>query len=271
MVLCVISAFFWPASGRASWANASVLFAPVAQPARKVAAWVLGNLHSNKAIDPRKDADIRTENLELKTEIALLDGQLQAVGRLAAERRQLGTLLNYCVSVPVVGSDSDNREALNLAASEASAAGEPVVCPVGLVGRIQSAGPGGAKVLLITDKASRPISVSFGRMVKQSNGSFQLTRLATDRTLVYGHANNELTALQGLSGAEAKAAGLQAGDWAVLDDSEFPLPLAGLPVGQITSIHTSMSAPLYVDIVLRPARNLSELQEVLVVKEEVRR
>jgi cell shape-determining protein MreC len=266
LLLCVLSAFVLPQKSQ-SWSNAQIIFAPIALPARHIAARVIGTIHPAVQADPRRDTDIRTENQQLKVEVTQLEGQLAALSKIAAERRQLGTLLNYCISATVIGSDSDDRQALNIQQSDppALSAGQAVVCPLGLVGRIQTASAAGAKVLLITDKGSRPVTVSFGRMVRQDNGSYTFTRLTADRTLVYGHGDNQLIAMQGLSLTQAKAADLRAGDWAVLDDSDYPLPLAGLCVGQVTGIRPSITSPLYADIVLQPATNLLELQEVLVV------
>jgi cell shape-determining protein MreC len=266
VLLCLLSAFVLPQKSQ-SWSNVQAVFAPVSVPAGHLAARLIGTVHSNATADPRSDADIRTENQQLKVEISQLEGQLQALSKIAAERRQLGSLLNYCVSAQVIGSDSDDRQALNLQQSDppALSAGQAVVCPLGLVGRIQSAAPTGAKVLLITDKGARPVSVSFGRMVRQDNGAYGFNRLTADRTLIYGHGDNQLVATQGLSLAAVKSADLHVGDWAVLDDSDYPLSLAGLCVGQVTAISPSITSPLYADIVLRPATNLLELQEVLVV------
>lgn len=265
--LCLISAFVFPGAGRQSWGNVQVLFKPVARPAGQLAVWLIGP-RNGVARDARKDTDIRSENQALKVEIAQLEGQLQAVSQLAAERRQLGGLLNFCVSTPVIGGDSDDHDALDIQQTSPPmvTAGQAVVCAQGLVGRVQSAGAGGAKVLLITDKSSRPVSVDFGRMVLQANGGYLFQRLIADHTPLNGRGNNELVAKEGLSLSEAKNAGLQPGDWAVLDDDDFPMQLAGMCVGQVSSVERSLTGPLYVDVVVRPIRNLSTLQEVLVMR-----
>jgi cell shape-determining protein MreC len=266
-LICVISAFVLPERSDQSWNNAEIIFAPVAAPARRVAAWLGGTFRPQTQIDRRNDADIRRENQELKAELAQLQSQLQAVAKMAAERRQLGPLLNDCVAAPVIGADSGDRQALNVRQSEPAElqAGQAVVCPFGMVGRIVSASPAGAKVRLITDKSARPISVSFGRLLRQSDGQYLFQRLQTEKTLVYGNGENQLIARQGLTIVQVKSSDLRVGDWAVLDDADFPLVLEGLRVGQITDIRASLTAPLYADVFLQPVANLAELQQVLVV------
>lgn len=267
LVLCILSAFVWPGQVNPSWSNAQIIFAPIAQPMRRGAAWLLGNIRPVTTGDHRPDADIRAENQQLKVEVTQLQGQLKTLAKMAAERRELGGLLNYCVATSVIGADSDDRQSLNVQQTDPAALhnGQIVVCPLGLVGRIQNASAAGAKVLLITDKSARPTSVSFGRLIRQENGQYFFQRLATDKTLLYGDGANELIARQGLTIAQVKSADLRIGDWAIVDDPDYPLALAGLRVGQITDIRASVTGPLYADIFLHPTTNLAELQEVLVV------
>ncbi|HWB54951.1 MAG TPA: rod shape-determining protein MreC, partial [Tepidisphaeraceae bacterium] len=154
-LFCIISAFVLPGWSNQSWNNAAALFAPVSIPAGRAAAWVAGMFRQKSVVDQRPDIDIRRENQQLKVEVAQLQSQLQTVAKMAAERRQLGPLLDYCVGVQVIGVDSSDRQALNVQPSESDdlRVGQPVVCPLGLVGQVQSASRIGAKVRLITDKS----------------------------------------------------------------------------------------------------------------------
>lgn len=267
VLLSIISAFFVPAASSKPWSNAQIFFAPVSQPARLAAQWFLGAVRPNAPADSRKNDDIRLENQRLKVQLAQLQGQLETVQKLAAERRQLGPLLNYCVATPVIGADSGNRQSISIQQTSPASihAGQPVVCPLGLVGRVESAAPTGARVRLITDKSATPTSVSFGRIVRQSNGQYIFQRLPTDKTLVYGDGPNQLIARMGLPIAQVKSAGLQVGDWAVIDDSDYPLALAGMRVGQIDDIRASIRSALYADIYLRPVVRLEQMPEVMVM------
>jgi hypothetical protein len=240
------------------------LFVPISRPVASVAAWFSGKVNPAEVTDGRPDDDIRAENDALKVEITALQGQVDRLARLSAERAQLGRILELCTVVPVIGPDAGVRETLNVQQTDGSLNnGQAVVYPGGLVGRVERSG---AMVRLITDKGSRPVTVVFGRVEKDPDGQHRFKRVPVNKTLLYGAGNNQLIARQSLSVREIEEAALKVGDWAVLfEDADFPPALAYLRVGQVTDVRRSITAPLYADVYLKPMNDLSELREVMVV------
>jgi cell shape-determining protein MreC len=138
----------------------------------------------------------------------------------------------------------------------------PVVYGYGLVGRISRASPAGAQVRLITDVGVR-VTGDFGRFVRVGDhDEFQKT--ATQVPLIEGIGKGSMI-VRNLDLKEVVSVGLQEGDWAVLNDIDWPMILARMQVGRIVSIRPRPDAPLKAEIKLQPMKNLAELREVQVM------
>jgi hypothetical protein len=61
--------------------------------------------------------------------------------------------------------------------------------------------------------------------------------------------------------------GIEAGDWVMLEDSEWPKSLQNHRVGKVVSIERRKEAPLFAEIRIRPESDLKKLKEVMVFRE----
>jgi hypothetical protein len=118
-------------------------------------------------------------------------------------------------------------------------------------------------VRLITDPASK-ITGYFGRWVRKSETETEFQRTATDIPLIEG-AGKGMLVIRNLNLKDIRAVGLAEGDWAVLDDNDWPQVVAGQRLGRIVSIRARTDAPLKAEIRLQPQQNLSMLREVMVL------
>ena len=256
MALSFLSAFIIPQKYSDRVRNIQGLFAPVSRPAAAIGSWFRGRTASPN--DPRPDADIRAENDILKVKIASLEAQLEAINRKSDERESVGPVGKYSVAVPVVGADSGTRQSLSIEATSRSPVreGMPVVYPGGFVGRVTRVGAGGAQVRLVTDLGFKVL------------GYFRRDQPLRTRTppLIQG-AGKGMMVVRNLDLKEAREL-LHEGDWAMLDDGDFPQVVTGERLGRIVSIKPRSDAPLMAEIRLEPMRNLLELREVMVVVKE---
>src|SRR5690606_20296943 len=192
MSLAFISAFILPqfsaargVSGKAA-AHVRAIFAPVSLPFHRIGTWAHAAFFSGASPDARPEAEIRLENDYLRTEIVRLTKQLEELLALNADRELLGDLRQYCTPMAVVGTDSGNRETLLLRPllEMTLRDGLPVICPSGLVGRLDRIGGGaGAQVRLITDPGFR-LEAGFRRFVEGEDGTVQVIPLASTPQLV---------------------------------------------------------------------------------------
>jgi hypothetical protein len=268
MVLSFLCAFVIPTEYSDRVRNVQGLFAPVARPAGAIGGWIRGRTSPEKVEDKRPDFDIRRENDELKVAIANLEAQLEFVRKSDASLN-VGALRPLCARVPVVGSDSGTRESLSLGVVSGLTLRDhmAVLYTGGLVGQVDRAGSGGAQVRLITDPSSK-VTAYFGRWVQRdSTTQPEFQRTATEVALVEGIGKGTMM-VRNLNIKDVKSLNLREGDWAVLNDNDWPTLLAGQRLGKIVSIRARTDAPLKAEIRLQPQQNLSALREVMVLTKE---
>ena len=242
------------------------LFAPVARPTRAVAGWAQERLFPEKSTDQRAAEDVRDENDSLRKEVAYLQRQLDLLQERSAERDRLGPIGARCDRFHVVGSDGGTRESLSIQGStlEGLREGKEVLYPDGVVGKVERAGVGGAQVRLITDPASKLIG-SFGTFRRNSSGQTEYVPIAVRPAVVEGAGENTML-VRSLTLDEVRAAGLEVGNWVALgDDPEWPEELQGQRLGKIAKIAPRRDAPLFAEIRVEPAKNLTRLRDVMVV------
>ena len=197
---------------------------------------------------------VRDENADLHRQIADLRLQRAALAQDALEGHRLQTLLHFqqqyigkTVAAQVIGtsgSDGSHILTLNKGAEDGLEPDMPVLTPDGIVGKLRDVGPHTSQLLLLSDptagagvilQSTRTRSVAHG----SATGRVVLTNLAPDARIKPGE-----TVLT--SGG----------------DQVFP---RGLPVGTIESIVPDLDHQPYTRITLRPAANLNQLDEVLIV------
>lgn len=255
-------------------------FAPISRPVGTVAAAINRRVAPPMSDDRRADVSVKLENEQLRTEVALLQTQLNEVNRREAELAKLGSARDYFSLFKVVGGDSGPRESLAIAGSTLQGLKENqfVVYAGGLVGQVQRAGAAGAQVHLITDPGSK-VQVRFGRFVIE-NGRPTFEPLGLLPAVVAEGTGNGLLAVRDISlatiGYDPKGKPLGNGsemlregtDYAVVFDSDLPQVLQGETIGRVVRITPRADARLFAEIEIRPTESLTKLREVMVMNKE---
>jgi rod shape-determining protein MreC len=198
---------------------------------------------------------VRAENRQLKEQIEQMRLQQVRLSEDAAQARRLQTLLSFkeqfvakTVAAQVIGSSgSDLSRVIYIDKGEKAGIGRDmaVITADGIVGKVLMAYPSVSQVLLISDQSS-----GVGAILEK-------TRL---QGVLRGTANGEV-ALERVMSDEQVAPGetvMTSGG-----DQIFP---KGLPVGMVTKV--SNGKDLFLNITIKPAANLSKLEEVLVLVEK---
>jgi cell shape-determining protein MreC len=262
VLLAFASAFFIPQKYTNKIRNVQGLFAPVASPTRKLALAIDRKIAKPETHDTRQLADIRAENEHLRTTLMGLNGQLDELKRINAERSKVGPLRDVSTPVKVVGSDTGTSESLSLAAStEVLMEKMPVVYSGGLLGRIDRTSRSGSQVQLVTDRSFRA-TAQFVYFQTNPDGSVKSEPRNTQQALAEGDGKGMLIVHRY---PKTEADKIQIGDHLTLEDPEWPLIVQGQPLGQVIEKTERRDAALFFEIKLKPLRNLKEMPEVMVV------
>ena len=275
MALSVVVAFFIPTQTAGKYQpRVELLFAPISRPASSIARTVTRRTSPAVVTDLRADAEIRSENEALKSEVMQLNARVAELTRQNNELGKLGGLKDMCQVSRVIGSDSGNRESLSIAATSLSGVKEDmyVLVSEGLVGQIARTGTLGSQVRLITDPAFR-IRVRFLRFEKEFP-----VRLLNGTVVAQGVGNGQMKVTLSLSdlGLDQNLKPLdpnlgpmvKEGDFAKIEDNECPSALQGVVVGKVAHLVQLRDARLYAEVQIEPATNLHRLGEVMVMTKE---
>lgn len=199
-------------------------------------------------------ASLRDENRILREELELLDKRLQEAGSVFDENERLKEILGFRKSVPyttvpaqVIGRDPSNWSN-SLIIDKGIAGGvkqnKAVLSSKGLVGRVVEAGRFSSKILLITDPNSKVGVVvqrnrEGGVLTGRPDGLCRVIYLSLDSDVAPG--DSVITAGFG---------------------SIFP---KDIPVGEVVSVGREPGR-LYKYAVVKPAQNLSKVEEVLCIR-----
>ena len=271
IIVAVISAMILPKpfSDKAR-AQIQRAFMPITYPIHTVASAVARQISPQQAQverpggGPRSYQEIDQENRDLRIEVAHLTAQLRTLQELNADRAAIGPIRDHCRPLQVDGMDPGMGRALTLRGSVSGMqAGMAVLHSSGMVGKLDRVGwSGGAQVQLVIDRGFR-ITVRFGRFAgAETPGRF--TEVGSFTTLAEGDGKHGMVC-RILAMKKVTDAGLNAGDWAVVADSDYPPILQGYKIGQVTSIEPSRSTPAVAEITIRPQENLLTLREVMVL------
>ncbi len=196
----------------------------------------------------------RAQNLALKSEVARLRLEQAAFAQDAAEGRRLGALLQFkqhyvtqTVAAQVIGTSGSDRSHV-LWIDKGSADGlkseQAVITPDGVVGKLRDVMPHTAQLLLINDPNSGAGVI------------LQSTRM---RGIIRGTAAGEVE-INNLTADER----IKAGEQVITSGGDQVFP-RGLPVGTIAWVEPDLKHQPYTLIHLKPAANLRQLEEVLVI------
>ena len=241
--------------------HADLVLTPISKPVRSIAG-AFNHRFGERRLPPGEtarptDQQLATENVELKQQVAFLNRQLEDLRLVEAERKRLGSLIQYFKAVSVVGGDSTpGRESLSIlpASGVEFARDTPVMCPDGVVGRLTDA----RRVRLITDPGFR-ITAAFGRW---TDGVWNT--VATPKGACVGMGNGTMR-IENLTMKEAEV--LKPGDSVIVgEDTDFPDIIHGRPFAQIDTIRPMPAKPLFAEITVKPRIDLRKLREVLVMR-----
>ena len=201
---------------------------------------------------------VRAENRQLKEQIEQMRLEQVRLSEDAAQAHRLQALLAFkeqyvlkTVAAQVIGSsgsDSSRILYIDKGENDGLARDMAVVTADGIVGKILQVFPSVSQVLLIND---------------QSSGVGALLEKSRLQGVLKGTANGEVV-LERLMSDEQ----VQPGEKVLTSGGDQIFP-KGLPVG--TVVHVGGEKSLFLNIRIRPAANLSRLEEVLVVTQKQER
>jgi rod shape-determining protein MreC len=196
----------------------------------------------------------REENQQLKQEITQLREEQAAFAEDAAQGRRLQAVLGFqqqyiarTVAAQVIGASGTDRSHvlyLDKGLADGLRPNQPVITPYGIVGKLRDVFPHTSQLLLINDASSGAGVLLESTRIRgilrgTSSGEVQINNLTPDQRIKPG----EQVVTSG-------------------GDQVFP---RGLPVGTIQSVVPDPQHQPYTAITIKPAANLSQLEEVLVV------
>ena len=198
---------------------------------------------------------VRAENRQLKEQIEQMRLEQVRLSEDAAQARRLQTLLSFkeqfiskTVAAQVIGtSGSDLSRIVTIDKGENAGIKRDmaVITSDGIVGKVLLVSPNLAQVLLISDQSS-----GVGAILDKS-------RL---QGVLRGTANGEVVLERVMSDEQ-----VQAGETVQTSGGDQIFP-KGLPVGTVTNV--GKGKELFLNIRIKPAANLSRLEEVLVLTEK---
>jgi rod shape-determining protein MreC len=201
---------------------------------------------------------VRAENRQLKEQIEQMRIEQVRLSEDAAQARRLQNLLAFkeqfiskTVAAQVIGtSGSDLSRIVTIDKGENSGIRPDmaVITADGIVGKVLIAYPSLAQVLLISDQSS-----GVGAVLAKSRLQGVLRGAAAGEVVLERVMRDEQ---------------VQAGEMVLTSGGDQVFP-KGLPVGTVTKVANGKD--LFLDIKIKPAANLSKLEEVLVLTEKQER
>ncbi len=193
------------------------------------------------------------ENERMREELSRLRLENQMINELLMENERLRNALGFkkqhppaSVLVQVIGKDSSPSSStvtVNKGSSDGLERSLPVITPDGVVGRVQSALPGTAKVILITDPGST-IAVRVQRNREEGLLEGKLGLCALKYVSYYVDVEEgDLLVTSGLDGI-------------------YP---TGLPVARVVKV-SKQEASSFQTVIAEPVVKFSRLEEALVLK-----
>ncbi len=204
---------------------------------------------------------LRKANRELRNRVQELESEIQAAEGALAENERFNELFGqvWLDDIPSVGAtviagspgNFERSVILNRGSEEGIRPGQPVIGPGGLVGRVESAWKGGAKVVLITDPS---FGVSVRLQDQRITGPAETS--ARSGTLVLNLSSADLSDEQIESIIEGDVV-----ETCGCDGSEYP---PGIPLGYVEAVERQQSG-IAVIVRIRPTLDRPSLELVKVM------
>jgi rod shape-determining protein MreC len=200
--------------------------------------------------------NVRQQNVQLREQVAVLEGERTRLAELEVENRHLSDLLELrdalairAVAARVIGADATELSR-TLILSQGSNAGLrrelPVISTAGVVGKLIAVAPNASRVLLIDD---------------HNSGLDAFDQRSRARGIVGGLVDGELTMKY-----VDRTQDVKPGDSVVTSGMDGIFP-RGLLVGQITRV--SQEGPgLFLNVDIRPAADFGKLEQVLILTQK---
>ena len=196
----------------------------------------------------------REQNLQLHGEIARLREEQASFAEDAAEGRRLQNLLAFkqqyiakTVAAEIIGTSGSDRAHvlwINKGSADGLEPEQAVITPDGVVGKLRDVMPHTAQLLLLNDANSGAgVFLASSRM----------------RGILRGTAAGEVV-INNLTPDDR----IKPGEHVITSGGDQVFP-RGLPVGVITAVAPDPSHPPYTLIRIKPAANLHQLEEVLII------
>jgi rod shape-determining protein MreC len=196
----------------------------------------------------------RQQNHDLQDEIARLRLEQAALSEDAIQGHRLQALLDFqqhyvtaTVAAQVIGTSGNDLSRvlyIDKGSKDGLKPDQAVITPDGIIGKLRDVFPHTSQVLLIND---------------QTSGAGVLLATTRLRAILRGSATGQIV-INNLTPDSRIKVGEQ-----VLSSGGDQVYPRGLPVGAIESIKPDPDHPPYTLIQLRPAANLNQLEEVLVI------
>jgi rod shape-determining protein MreC len=200
----------------------------------------------------------KKQNDQLKAEVDRLRLEQASLAEDAKQANRLQALLDFkqhylgsVVPAQIIGtSGSDLSRVLYVdkGSKDGIRAGMPVITPDGIVGKVREVYPGTAQILLIND---------------QTSGAGVLLQTTRIRGVVRGNGYGELEIINVMPDDRIKP-----GETVLASGGDQVFP-RGMPVGTVESVQHDPAHDPYVQVVVKPAANLSRLEEVLIITSQV--
>lgn len=272
MALSLVSIFAVPADTTSRFGpHFSAFFIPIASPTRRLAAWAYGRAGGEgPSLDQRDEQTIKAENLALRQEVSNLTASLEFLKQENAQWKSLGNFRKLCTPLNVIGSDSGVRDTLSLRCTSADGLepNMPVLCVGGIAGRVDTVGVGSARVRLITDSGMREQG-SFVRYETSPDGTVSAKAVPLDPMVEGLGSGKEQMVIRNLDKRSVvDEYHVHPGDVVTLNDTDWPTPILGFPLGVVASVTTQRGNPLMAEVIVTPEKGLTRLTEVMVMTHE---
>jgi len=196
----------------------------------------------------------REQDAQLRLQLARMREEEAAFSEDAAQGRRLQKLLDFkqqyvsaTVPAQVIGTSGSDRSRvvyIDKGSADGLRSEQAVITPDGIVGKLRDVFPHTAQVLLISDPSSGAGVILASTRIRgilrgSANGGVQINNLTADSRI-------------------------KPGEQVITSGGDLVFP-RGIPVGTIEKIEPDPQHQPYTAITIKPAADLSELEEVLVI------